>query len=94
MTPAVRSQCGCGYRHYWDGGEYDNLPERCGKPCHMTIIRHKVWNLSLSLSLSLSQNTAESDVGKSHSAAHSPLVPTGVGSRTELKCLRCSSESN
>ena len=28
MTPAVNSQCGCGYRHYWDGGEYDNLPEK------------------------------------------------------------------
>lgn len=28
MTPAVNSECGCGYRHYWDGEEYDNLPER------------------------------------------------------------------
>ena len=28
MTPAVNSKCGCGYRHYWDGEEYDNLPEK------------------------------------------------------------------
>ena len=40
MTPAVKSQCGCGYRHYWDGEEYDNLPERyVNLSCdsHMTI---------------------------------------------------------
>ena len=40
MTPAVKSQCGCGYRHYWDGEEYDNLPERCvdlSRYSHMTI---------------------------------------------------------
>ena len=38
MTPAVRSLCGCGYRHYWDGNEYDNLPERYRfqLPRHMT----------------------------------------------------------
>ena len=29
LTPAVSSHCGCGFRHYWDGQEYDNLPERC-----------------------------------------------------------------
>ncbi len=28
LTPAVRSRCGCGYKHYWDGKEYDNLPEK------------------------------------------------------------------
>ncbi len=22
------SRCGCGYMHYWDGKEYDNLPEK------------------------------------------------------------------
>ena len=25
---ATKSRCGCGYKHYWDGLEYDNLPER------------------------------------------------------------------
>ena len=28
MTPAQTSHCQCGYKHYWDGKEYDNLPER------------------------------------------------------------------
>ena len=40
MTPAVKSECGCGYRHYWDGEEYDNLPERCvelSRDSHMTV---------------------------------------------------------
>lgn len=27
-TPAVGSKCGCGFKHYWDGKEYDNLPEK------------------------------------------------------------------
>lgn len=28
LTAATQSRCGCGYKHYWDGKEYDNLPER------------------------------------------------------------------
>ncbi len=27
-TLASQSRCGCGYKHYWDRLEYDNLPER------------------------------------------------------------------
>ena len=27
-TPAEGSMCGCGFKHYWDGKEYDNLPEK------------------------------------------------------------------
>ena len=27
-TEAKKSNCNCGYKHYWDGREYDNLPER------------------------------------------------------------------
>jgi len=23
-----RSRCGCGFKHYWNGREYDNMPER------------------------------------------------------------------
>lgn len=26
-TPSQGGKCGCGFRHYWDGKEYDNLPE-------------------------------------------------------------------
>lgn len=26
-TPAVTSRCMCGFKHFWDGKEYDNLPE-------------------------------------------------------------------
>lgn len=25
-TPSNDSRCKCGYKHYWDGTEYDNLP--------------------------------------------------------------------
>lgn len=28
QTVSLGSRCGCGYMHYWDGVEYDNLPER------------------------------------------------------------------
>lgn len=28
QTVSVKSRCGCGYMHYWDGAEYDNLPEK------------------------------------------------------------------
>lgn len=28
QTVSSGSKCGCGYMHYWDGGEFDNLPER------------------------------------------------------------------
>ena len=28
QTISMGSRCGCGYMHYWDGMEYDNLPER------------------------------------------------------------------
>lgn len=28
QTVSAGSRCGCGYMHYWDGEEYDNLPER------------------------------------------------------------------
>jgi deubiquitinating protein VCIP135 len=28
QTVSDGSRCGCGYMHYWDGNEYDNLPER------------------------------------------------------------------
>ncbi len=24
---STSSRCTCGYKHYWDGREYDNLPE-------------------------------------------------------------------
>ncbi len=27
-TVSHGSRCGCGYMHYWDGEEYDNLPEK------------------------------------------------------------------
>ena len=28
-TPVTApSKCGCGFKHFWDGKEYDNLPER------------------------------------------------------------------
>ena len=28
-TPvAGKSRCGCGFKHYWNGQEYDNMPER------------------------------------------------------------------
>ena len=27
-TRAYGSRCRCGYKHYWDGKEYDNLPEK------------------------------------------------------------------
>ncbi|XP_070565133.1 LOW QUALITY PROTEIN: deubiquitinating protein VCPIP1-like [Ptychodera flava] len=26
-TPAPDTRCNCGFKHYWDGKEYDNLPE-------------------------------------------------------------------
>ena len=26
-TPAPGGKCTCGFKHYWDGKEYDNLPE-------------------------------------------------------------------
>ncbi|KAK3102693.1 hypothetical protein FSP39_013188 [Pinctada imbricata] len=26
-TPSASGRCTCGYKHYWDGKEYDNLPE-------------------------------------------------------------------
>ena len=25
-TPAPKTRCNCGYKHYWDGKEYDNHP--------------------------------------------------------------------
>ena len=25
-TPSTGNRCKCGYKHYWDGKEYDNLP--------------------------------------------------------------------
>ena len=25
-TPCVGSKCPCGFKHYWGGKEYDNLP--------------------------------------------------------------------
>ena len=28
QTVSSGSRCGCGYMHYWDGMEYDNLPEK------------------------------------------------------------------
>lgn len=28
QTVSSGSRCGCGYMHYWDGVEYDNLPEK------------------------------------------------------------------
>ena len=28
QTPSDGNRCGCGYKHYWDGKEYDNLPEK------------------------------------------------------------------
>lgn len=28
QTVSSGSRCGCGYMHYWDGEEFDNLPER------------------------------------------------------------------
>ena len=28
QTPTGGSRCGCGFKHYWDGKEYDNLPEK------------------------------------------------------------------
>ncbi|XP_074660293.1 deubiquitinating protein VCPIP1-like [Tubulanus polymorphus] len=27
-TPAVDTKCQCGFKHFWDGNEYDNLPEK------------------------------------------------------------------
>ncbi|CAH1785484.1 unnamed protein product [Owenia fusiformis] len=26
-TPAEKTRCQCGFKHYWDGKEYDNIPE-------------------------------------------------------------------
>lgn len=26
-TRTSESRCECGFKHYWDGKEYDNLPE-------------------------------------------------------------------
>lgn len=26
-TPTSNSQCGCGFKHYWEGNEYDNMPK-------------------------------------------------------------------
>ena len=26
-TQTSSSRCQCGFKHYWDGKEYDNLPE-------------------------------------------------------------------
>lgn len=80
MTPAVNSQCGCGYRHYWDGGEYDNLPERYIEMVAVCIPCH-------SLSLSFLQNPSVPYLGQSHCPVHCPLVPTGVRSGTKLQCL-------
>jgi len=37
LTPAVSSRCGCGFRHYWDGNEYDNLPERLVTTCKVDV---------------------------------------------------------
>ncbi len=28
QTVSSGSRCGCGYMHYWDANEYDNLPEK------------------------------------------------------------------
>ncbi len=28
LTESAGSRCGCGYMHFWDGNEYDNLPEK------------------------------------------------------------------
>ena len=25
-TPTTNNRCGCGYKHYWEGKEYDNIP--------------------------------------------------------------------
>ena len=25
-TPAPKTKCNCGFKHYWDGREYDNNP--------------------------------------------------------------------
>lgn len=33
QTVSAGSRCGCGFMHYWDGDEYDNLPERCDYVC-------------------------------------------------------------
>ena len=29
MTPVIGgNRCGCGFKHFWNGKEYDNMPER------------------------------------------------------------------
>ena len=27
LTPSSSTRCTCGFKHYWDGKEYDNFPE-------------------------------------------------------------------
>ena len=27
-TDSPHSKCGCGFKHFWDGKEYDNLPRK------------------------------------------------------------------
>ena len=26
-TPCIGGKCPCGYKHYWQGKQYDNLPD-------------------------------------------------------------------
>ena len=36
-TPTSNSKCGCGFKHYWDGKEYDTLPKMLVRMFYRTL---------------------------------------------------------
>ncbi|XP_006824972.1 deubiquitinating protein VCPIP1-like [Saccoglossus kowalevskii] len=60
-TPAPDTRCNCGFKHYWDGTEYDNLPENL--PVELTwggkTVKETVYWFQYERDTSLNSNAYE-----------------------------------
>ncbi|XP_071853755.1 deubiquitinating protein VCPIP1-like isoform X2 [Apostichopus japonicus] len=81
-TPAPDTKCSCGFKHYWDGKEFDNMPLMISVPLN--------WkNESFSEEVAWFQNESDTSMNSNAYDVASKLVqqyfPTDFGSETLVK---------
>ncbi|XP_066272769.1 deubiquitinating protein VCPIP1-like [Branchiostoma lanceolatum] len=83
-TAAENSQCGCGFKHYWDGKEYDNLPELIPVTLEWggKTIQEKVYWFQYETDTSLNSNVYEVATELVHKH-----FPGEFGSERLVKCV-------
>ncbi|KAI8501465.1 Deubiquitinating protein VCIP135 [Branchiostoma belcheri] len=83
-TSAENSQCGCGFKHYWDGKEYDNLPELIPVTLEWggKTIQEKVYWFQYETDTSLNSNVYEVATALVHKH-----FPGEFGSERLVKCV-------